>query len=879
MSKIYIGDLPVEALELIHIYADKELPDSEFITLRGHAQRGVLKHTAVLPEVDFVVLDDDLWNVCKTYDLKVMHNSTTHHYVSMSELKNFLVAMFGEIEDSVPQVVVDSEDDVELLVHDDFSVEAELRKQIETLTEKVSSLTSKNSTLDALLANVRSQLKQAVDEGEADTSYFVDEINSLNNQVDELKTKLKDAEAAKDKSSLEARKNEGVSQELSIVQAELESLRSDHSKLQYQYKEATDKVSALSKMLEELSSSFEGASIDDIQRQHLELETIVKDLEQQVSSFEVVKATLDKEKEELQGTVNELKAKLADKDILAQRVEELEGKIASKDEKIGALQTENHTLKRKNVDTAALQSAIDAKESAITTLNADLVEARGKLSDASEEIKDLKGRLTNLQNDKLTSDSNFGAKLDAKEERIRELEEAAVNDEAEISDLKAKLITLTDKLTTIEGKYNSLKQDIKVARQSEEDLSSEKAELSKSLKASEIKVTRFSTELTASQSRVTELEGDIAALQSSVEHLTEELNTANEKARLGDEAILEKNELSRTVTGLDSRISSLSAKVETLRQDGISKDAEIARLKQQSSNDTRVVSLQDDLAKSKATIASLQEELTDIKTARKSDVILLEDEVGKLREQNNSKTGIILGLKDQIAELTNSVFMSMADCATPKSGMILKVHTPQTVYKNMYVFASGSSESEASLYALLNRQVKLRNTKSYLIVDLANQTYIDREMGVNRVVSPVGWLQGANSPVEFLTSTKWENVKLLATSLSYINELSYLTVDWTKRLEEIASLADIVIINVGTLGSTVPNILYNSFTRVMRGHIIVKSTPISLRTSILHLSGLLEIKNTMVTCVSPSPASEKLYATLASKWSTQTLQDSDVLIL
>ena len=1248
MSKIFTGILPDEAIELLHTYVDSDLPDVVIESLQGMGIKGKLAHTAVLPEIELVILDDDLWNTCKAHKMRVMDMPKTHHYTTMEDLRNFLIAMFGDKEGTIKTSNVEvTIKDTDLLVSESDSGNREAE-----LLEENAKLRSQLSTSEQMVSNLRTQLAQA--EEDSDVSYFVDKIKELETTIEDLQAQVKSAENKGEASALEARRNEGIAKELEETKAQLESLKTEHSSLTFSHKEALNKVSVLEAEVKALVNQMATSSSDSeetakLRNTILELNKRLKETELDLDALRANKTSLINESVTLHATVEDLRAAVADRDVLEERLSTVEKQYADETQKNSELEATVFQLKKEAVDADALEKSLSLATAKAEELTSEVSTLRSNLKDSAKEVENLRGTVNTL-NDKVSAkndeisklassvseleastsekDSNLAkcnseiksltdkthslhselesaqATISGFEQRIEELESdlskadrviaslkeenqnastraaelsaenTAIRDEintyknkistlnsqvsalqtdlvktetsirdgdvaksrvseledklrqckvtleetltrAETSEkkvaslndqltalnlelesertaanemttsLKEKVKLLTDKLTEIRtevqssetsltdanNKISELSDELQTAKSDLErerskssfanseltkaveriealeksiagykstisalqEGSSDAEELKRQLSAKDNRTTDLEkaleearTKLTEEQRRVSELQielsdastktstaqtlisslqedlstaqasladkeaevarvrrecdslktassgnkvaletkskeivrlnesigelnsslsektialeksnatirrleaeladisntvktattvgeidseetrrlkatveslelqiktaegiaaehtAEIQGYQDKISKLMNELSAASEKERLGNNALVENSQLKSSVASLDKRVTDLQAKVATQRQELTSKESEIERLKASRTDNDLISKLQARVTECEADLASAKDSLDDERASSSARIDFLEDETSNLREKLSACEADNKALGEHIEELTSSVFMAMAESAMPKSGIALEVQTPKTHYKNMFVFASGSSESDASLYSLISRQIKMRNTKSYLVVDLSRNTYVDRELGVSKVASPIGWLQGADSPTNYLVSTKYENAKLLATSLSYINELFYLSVDWTSRLDELASLADVVIINVGTLGSAIPDILYNSFTRVMRGHVIVKSTPISLRTTILHLSGLTNIKNTLVSCVSPSATSEKLYSPLAAKWKAQVLQDKDLLIL
>ena len=110
--------------------------------------------------------------------------------------------------------------------------------------------------------------------------------------------------------------------------------------------------------------------------------------------------------------------------------------------------------------------------------------------------------------------------------------------------------------------------------------------------------------------------------------------------------------------------------------------------------------------------------------------------------------------------------------------------------------------------------------------------------------------------------------------------MSLLSIDWSLRLAELQNYADVVILNVGCLNNLVSKLLYGSFSQIMLGHIILKATPVNIRTAILVLTGFKSLKNSVVNCLGfDMKASKMMYQKLVEKCQAQIMQDADIIQL
>lgn len=361
------------------------------------------------------------------------------------------------------------------------------------------------------------------------------------------------------------------------------------------------------------------------------------------------------------------------------------------------------------------------------------------------------------------------------------------------------------------------------------------------------------------------LQGEINLLQKQLEEksvVTAESNDARFRVSEIEKKLTEEK---RTTASLTQQLTDMECELLKAR-DTSEKDSQIKSLKE------RVTTLTDELK-------TMQESVSGVSASANNKVALMQAEVDKYRQKYQGITDLLREKEDQIAEMDSSIFSMMGNSVAPRGAMHLALPIAQSPFKNMYVFAAGSAESMMPLYNLVAKQVAQMPTKRFLVVDLVIDSYVDQALGVKGALkTPIDWMSGAKPINGFISPAKYNNVGVVSVATSYINELFMLNVDWSKRLSELSRLADVVIINVGNIESIVHKILFSTFSAVMRGHIIVKATPINLRTVILQLSGLGSLQNTTVDCVDfAQGVSQSFYQRLASKFQSQILSDKDII--
>lgn len=324
---------------------------------------------------------------------------------------------------------------------------------------------------------------------------------------------------------------------------------------------------------------------------------------------------------------------------------------------------------------------------------------------------------------------------------------------------------------------------------------------------------------------------------------------------------------------------------------------------------TSINQLEDKLLEEKRKVTKLSSELEVLKKSNNSSITTeLREEISKLKSENEKykKEGVssdevkslkkelekseleISNLKSDLTEqvelineLNDSVFLKMAYIASPKLACDISLDVSLDLTKSRsFCIASGSLESNLLTYQMIKKTVKANPNTRFLVVDLVTDSCIDRELGVQKINSPINWLNGSSDFKEFLAPTKYNNVKCLSTGFAFLNDLYLLQVDWQKRISEIQGFGDVVIFNIGCLNNTVTKVLYNTFSSIMRTNVVVKATPINLRTLILSMTGLKKSDNTLVCCVGFDEAlSKPMYQKLTQKYKATILKETDILKL
>ena len=96
----------------------------------------------------------------------------------------------------------------------------------------------------------------------------------------------------------------------------------------------------------------------------------------------------------------------------------------------------------------------------------------------------------------------------------------------------------------------------------------------------------------------------------------------------------------------------------------------------------------------------------------------------------------------------------MANLALPKVAYDFNIEVPSNFKSKFVCIASGSTESNASVYHQVRRTCMVNPKAHYLIVDLVTDSSVDRDFNIEKVQSPINWLNGAEPFKTFVTNTK-----------------------------------------------------------------------------------------------------------------------------
>lgn len=640
--------------------------------------------------------------------------------------------------------------------------------------------------------------------------------------------------------------------------------------------------------------------------------------------------------EESTDTVEVVEVSSGDDSSLRDEIKRLTVMVQSKDTTITNLRNRIRELSLDNEDLNTYIDKIELLEQQLASLGSGGKGSKGGSSDSSVIVANLEVRNKNLQTELDALKTDY-SKLKADYDRLKSGSGDVEKIEIEMNSLKTKITSLEEDLTESRELVKTLEEQIRQLESARIELSKKCAlleseegitsELQSKLDASKATIDSLTSENEGLKSQLLALRDELKsakdALVSSenvVKTLTEEVSRVSESSAQSAQLSVDLSKANDTIDSLTSsleiakgdvkdrefKISTLQESIKSLEGVIESTDAEITRLNVEVSNLTaeldvlrgkdydgllaKFESLQEEYRVSEDSLATLRKEyslavvdVTKLKEqleemqSKSADPV----ELSRLKHKCEEQESQLDEMQDFLTDIKLSPFFSMMNYALPKVAMQLALDVELDYKKSKFVLIStGSGESAAPMYDILKERCS-RSNKSYLIVDLVTESFIDSSVGLPASVSAHSWLSGGDV-TPCIADTKLDNVSAVVTGIGYTNELFFLTVDWTSRLKLLDGVADVILFNIGCLDSAVRLTMFNSLVDVCDvSNIFVKATPTNMRTTFNHLGSLVNLGVSSVVCVSEhditSGVPKMLFDKLSSKCDTVVYsEDTDL---
>lgn len=772
---------------------------------------------------------------------------------------------------------------------------------VKVVNEDLETLKDKLIQAQLTISSLSSQLAELEDSND---EVLMTRIEVLTSQLESKENEIKSLR------QISATTTENVdAMELTDLREELIKVKESKATLEYDKKKVEGELSLSEEKIKELQSSS------------ITLEERIKALNRQITSNE-------SKIERLQSEIKDKDALVADKiaeiDVLNQKSSELVQKsselytqLEDNKKELTAVKLERDNLQadleKVNTDLEQAKNTVTEKESRIEEISVQLEDSKkhaqaltDTLGELREQVQALTDKLDTCtsEKDKAISDAEDKGKTITR--LNEEIEEIKSRHEQELTVLNGTVETLSNKAS----KAKDFKEEITTLNEQVASLNNQISDLNTELSAKNTIIETKNSELNIKE---TELKGYEEREKVAQERL-------DSKDRAYDEVIKAKNLMEQD---LNSRLTQSNKVIEQLRENLKSKESEVTDLtatNSKLSNEigsltetldahkpdiTASATLETELFEAKKTIAKLQNEATELKenSIDKDDlnnanarVEELENEIKNMQEdrikERNETEQELAELRHRNADLeinlaskskeTSGIFAQMEKLTVPKVAYNLKIKDLDTLYLNhkFICVASGSTESNSSVYHLLRRTCMKNAKTKFLILDLVTETSIDRDFGIKKIEFPKDWLSGESDCKKYVAKTTLDNTCVISTGFSYLNDLALLTCNLEDKLKELDMLGAVIIVNVGCLNNLVSKILFNTLSEIMQTYVIAKATPINLRTVILSLTGLTVTKNVEVECVDyDEKASQALYHRLVQKYSAKILQSDEVLVI
>lgn len=909
MSKVFIGDITAEAERLLSKYLNKYMPDVVLEPLKASGIKGKIKNHARRPDVLLVILNENLYDMCVGVADDVLSLPKVHKYVSDSGFKLFLEEKFGVLDgdkSTVSNEVVSNDivDEVldDLVISDESDTSNDNDKD-----EIIRKLNDELIVCNTVIRNLEAQIEEK--SGSDDVSHFINRIKSLETELETVKAesskiqtdsyadlgKVARAEQIIDKVDkltedlkAEKRKYAQLESDKLALEIDIKSVTKDYEDLKLKQNSDESKILELENNLNSLQSEY-SSKLDEISElisKNTVLDEQVKELTKQLSELSILQeevTTLTSSNEKLNEDIAELKGIQVEYNNIKVDYETCISDKASLESKVTSLKDEISTLKDKLKEVNEAKSSLD---STIKTLQDELSQANIKADSTTSTNDELETKLKEVESEKevlVNQINSLSLKLASKDDKIEQLLNNLSTSEGVSLELEQSKLQITD----LRSEIDTLSTELK----SKEGLDLKILELTKSLESLNDDYSSLENERNSLTSKLEQKNKDLNEKTSTISELTSQVDDLSLKLEESDKAksdLESKNKklsseidvLKQETTNSNSLLetsSMLESELKDSKRKVVKLESEVKILKQDLDKERNSSSKDLEIAKLRTSISDYKEQIRDLKSSLNNKSKESSDEVVQLRKRCADLELSLIDKDSALKANNDNICVKMSNLMSPKTMLNLSIDIDNH-YKNMFLFASGSSESNLLTYQTIKRVCTSLNCR-VLVVDLVTDSYIDRELGVSKVLSPIDFLQGLQPVSDCISKSKLNNTMVLSTAFSYLNSLYLLSVDWNYILSSLQSLADVIIINVGCLNDMISKILFNTFSAIMKSHIIVKASPINLRTALLSLTGIPLSSNSLISCVNFEDSSKQMYQRLAQKFNTQILKDSEVLKL
>lgn len=283
-----------------------------------------------------------------------------------------------------------------------------------------------------------------------------------------------------------------------------------------------------------------------------------------------------------------------------------------------------------------------------------------------------------------------------------------------------------------------------------------------------------------------------------------------------------------------------------------------------------------------------QEALLNTRASESDRIAALEADATRLaREKADLEKQVMHGgsdveLRKRLTAFERSPFARLD--AFSSAGSILTLSLPTiatlspTVVKSLHVIFPGTGGAVKTTYKLIQKYAaELAYSGPVCIIDLNVDSLIDYRFGTNDVTDGRNWLTKGTGPVPY-TDTSVNQVSFITMGArAYMNDLTYLLVDWAARLAQVARDGKQIILVGPPANSMVARVLYMAFAAHKLPTAIIDGDIQSLRATLINLRGLNPQPRALIYNPSPAGQAQQLIQYIARSVATSVVHEGDRL--
>lgn len=283
-----------------------------------------------------------------------------------------------------------------------------------------------------------------------------------------------------------------------------------------------------------------------------------------------------------------------------------------------------------------------------------------------------------------------------------------------------------------------------------------------------------------------------------------------------------------------------------------------------------------------------QEALLNTRASESDRIAALEADATRLaREKADLEKQVMHGGSDmerrkRLAAFERSPFARLD--AFSNAGSILTLSLPTvatlspTVVKSLHVIFPGTGGAVKTTYTLIQKYAaELAYNSPVCVIDLNVDSLIDYRFGTNDVIDGRNWLTKGDGPIPY-TDTSVNQVSFITMGArAYMNDLTYLLVDWAVRLAQVARDGKQIILVGPPANNAVARVLYMAFAAHKLPTAIIDGDIQSLRATLINLRGLNPQPRALIYNPSPAGQAQQLIQYIARSVATSVVREGDRL--